>query len=96
MFQISNQPTSFNEDLRKHERQRSVRRLPFIFIYLVPRGARRMTGGTPNDAYMDMERMKRTVKGLQEQLALADDTIRKLKSKEKDLGDRYDFTLLRC
>lgn len=54
----------------------------------IPRGARRMTGGTPNDAYMDMERMKRTVKGLQEQLALADDTIRKLKSKEKDLGDR--------
>ena len=33
----------------------------------------------PPDPFMEMERMKRMMAGLQEQLALADDTIRKLK-----------------
>lgn len=46
-----------------------------------------MTGGAQNDAFMEMERMKRTIKSLQDQLQLADETIVKLKKtreKEKD------------
>ena len=34
----------------------------------------------PSDPFMEMERMKRMMLGLQEQLAMADDTIRKMKS----------------
>lgn len=51
----------------------------YIFnIYTVPRNGIGRRAGPP-DPFMEMERMKRMMLGLQEQLALADDTIRKLK-----------------
>jgi len=49
---------------------------------------RRMTAGPQGDPFMDMERMKRSIKSLQDQLALADDTILKLKLSKETLGDR--------
>lgn len=55
-----------------------------LFFFLVPRQGLPGRRAGPTDPFMEMERMKRAMAILQEQLAMADDTIRKLKS-----GDKY-------
>ena len=60
-----------------------------------PEQQNRIPQNQPNLNGMDqeMERLKRQLKSLQEQLLLADDTIHRLKKREKELTDKYDFHL---
>jgi len=58
-------------------------------MILVPRNGfagQRGQRGAPADPFMEMERMKRMMGALHEQLAFADDTIRKLKNGDMQNG----------
>ena len=60
-------------------------------ILLVPSRGRRSTMANVNagnEIILEMERMKRTIMSLQEQLAFAEDTITAMRLKERESNDR--------